>query len=332
MIITRTPFRISFFGGGTDYPAWYQKHGGLVLVTTIDKYCYITCRHLPPFFEHKYRIVYSRIENVCSPEEIEHPAVREILGWAGSNEGLEIHHDGDLPARSGLGSSSSFSVGLIHALTALKGRLISKEELAKNTIHVEQDIINENVGSQDQVSTTYGGFNRIEFKNDNTFQVSPIILKKDRLSELESHLMLFFTGFSRIASDIAISKIENFSRREAELKRMGGMVDEAINILQEKNCPINEFGELLHKGWLYKRSLSEKVSSPEIDSIYDEAMSAGATGGKILGAGGGGFLLLFVRPELQSQVRERLKRLIYVPFEFERSGSRVVLYQPDGLS
>jgi D-glycero-alpha-D-manno-heptose-7-phosphate kinase len=331
MIITRTPFRISLFGGGTDYPAWYQEHGGVVLATTIDKYCYISCRYLPPFFEHKYRIVYSRIENVHSPEEIEHPAVRAILGWAGCEEGLEIHHDGDLPARSGLGSSSSFSAGLIHALAALQGKYTSKEELAKNTIHVEQKIINENVGSQDQVSAAYGGFNRIEFRQNDTFHVSPIILKKDRLQEFQSHLMLFFTGFSRIASEIAKSQIENIKNREVELNRMGEMVDEAIQILQNTNSPIDEFGKLLHQGWQYKRSLSDKISTPEIDFLYDEALYAGATGGKILGAGGGGFLLLFVRPELQSQVRERLKKLVHVPFQFEDSGSRIVLYQPNGL-
>jgi D-glycero-alpha-D-manno-heptose-7-phosphate kinase len=332
MIITRTPFRISFFGGGTDYPAWYQEHGGGVLATTIDKYCHISCRHLPPFFEYKHRIVYSHIEMVQHVEEIRHPAVRAILGWAGCEKGLEIHHDGDLPARSGLGSSSSFTVGLIHALAALDGKYVTKEDLAKNAVHIEQNIIKENVGSQDQISAAFGGFNRIEFRQNDTFQVSPIILGKDRLRELQGHLMLCFTGFSRIASEIAKSKIENFKSREVELKRMGEMVDEAIQILQNTNNPIDEFGKLLHQSWLYKRSLSDKVSTPEIDTIYEAAMNAGATGGKILGAGGGGFLLLFVKPSLQSQVRERLKHLIHVPFEFENSGSRVVLYQPNGLS
>lgn len=303
-----------------------------MLATTIDKYCHISCRYLPPFFEHKHRIVYSHIENVKRVEEIKHPAVRAIFGWAGCEKGLEIHHDGDLPARSGLGSSSSFTVGLIHALAALDGKYVTKEDLAKNAIHVEQNIIKENVGSQDQISAAFGGFNRIEFRQNDTFQVSPIILAKDRLRELQGHLMLCFTGFSRIASDIARSKIENFKSREVELKRMGEMVDEAIQVLHSTNGSISEFGKLLHQSWLYKRSLSDKVSTPEIDSIYEEAMSAGATGGKILGAGGGGFLLLFVKPDLQSQVRERLKHLIHVPFGFEDSGSRVVLYQPNGLS
>ena len=331
MIITRTPFRISFFGGGTDYPVWYQDNGGVVLATTIDKYCYISCRHLPPFFEYKHRIVYSRIENVHRVDEIEHPAVRAVLSWAACDEGLEIHHDGDLPARSGLGSSSSFTVGLIQALAALQGRYTAKEELAKNAIHIEQQIINETVGSQDQISAAFGGFNRIEFMRNGAFQVSPIILAEDRLHKLQSHLMLFFTGFSRIASEVARSQIANLKNCEVELKRMGAMVDDAIQVLQNTNSPIGEFGELLHQNWLCKRSLSDKVSTPAIDTIYEEAVDAGATGGKILGAGGGGFLLLFVKPKLQSQVRERLKHLVHVPFKFEDSGSRVVLYQPTGM-
>jgi D-glycero-alpha-D-manno-heptose-7-phosphate kinase len=332
MIITRTPFRISFFGGGTDYPAWYQEHGGLVLATTIDKYCYITCRHLPPFFEHKHRIVYSRIENVRRIEDIEHPAARAVLQWAGCQEGLEIHHDGDLPARSGLGSSSAFTVGLVHALAALEGRYIAKEELASKAIHIEQKIIRENVGSQDQVSAAFGGFNRIEFLPDDTFRVAPIILSKDRLHELQTHLMLCFTGFSRIASEVARSTIDNVRKREVELKRMQEMVDEAIRVMQPGNRPIEEFGRMLHENWKYKRSLSNKVSTAEIDAMYEAAIDAGALGGKILGAGGGGFLLLFARPEQQAQIRERLKGLIHVPFRFESFGSRVVLYSPNGLS
>lgn len=332
MIITRTPFRISFFGGGTDYPAWFQEHGGAVLAATIDKYCYISCRFLPPFFEHKHRIVYSRIENVARIEEIIHPAVRAILGWADCKKGLEIHHDGDLPARSGLGSSSSFTVGLVHALAALEGKYISKDKLAENAIHIEQKIIKEAVGSQDQISAAFGGFNRIEFNRNETFQVTPVVLTKDRMREFSSHLMLFFTGFSRFAAEVAQSKIENFKNRTMELKLMREMVDESLSILQNRAVPIEEIGKLLHQSWEYKRSLSGKVSTPEIDHIYEEARRGGATGGKILGAGGGGFLLLFVKPELQPQVRERLKNLIHVPFEFDDSGSKVVLYQPNGFS
>jgi D-glycero-alpha-D-manno-heptose-7-phosphate kinase len=332
MIITRTPFRISFFGGGTDYPTWFQEHGGAVLATTIDKYCYISCRKLPPFFDHKYRIVYSRIENVKNISEIEHPAVRAILGWMNCRNGLEIHHDGDLPARSGLGSSSSFTVGLINALMALDGRRVSKEALAKHAIHVEQDIIREAVGSQDQISAAFGGFNRIEFKHDGSFDVEPIILTKRRAEELQSHLMLFFTGFSRFASEIAQSKIENMQIREKELTQMRTMVDQSIELLQNGKTGLLDFGKLLHESWQLKRSLSSKVSTPEIDHIYETAMAAGATGGKILGAGGGGFLLLFVPPEQQQRVLEKLQHLVHVPFSFENSGSRVIVYQPNGLA
>jgi D-glycero-alpha-D-manno-heptose-7-phosphate kinase len=331
VIITRTPFRISFFGGGTDYPAWFREHGGAVLATTIDKYCYISCRNLPPFFEHKHRIVYSKIENVREVGEIEHPAVRAVLGWMRWERGLEIHHDGDLPARSGLGSSSSFTVGLIHALHAMRGRYVSKEELAASAIHVEQEVIRENVGSQDQISAAFGGFNRIEFQPDGRFAVDPIVLPKDRRAELHRHLMLFFTGLSRYSGEVAKSKIENFSRREPELRRMGEMVDEAIAMLRDPRVPLADFGRLLHEAWRHKRSLSDKVSTPEIDEIYETARARGASGGKLLGAGGGGFLVLFAAPEKHSDIRAALKNLVHVPFAFETDGSRVVLYQPNGL-
>ena len=332
MIITRTPFRISFFGGGTDFPLWYRENGGVVLATTIDKYCYITCRYLPPFFEHKHRIVYSVVETVNHINEINHPSVRAVMNWVGCNQGIEIHHDGDLPARSGLGSSSAFTVGLIQAFAALEGRYIAKDELAASAIHVEQDLIGENVGSQDQISAAFGGFNRIEFCKNGTFNVVPIIISKDRLLELKSHLMLFFTGFSRISSEIARHQIEVIHKRHVELSMMKQMVDEGIAILTNKAAPIEEFGKLLHDSWAYKRSLTSKVSTPEIDFLYDEALMAGATGGKILGAGGGGFLLLFVKPELQKAVSQRLSHLIQVPFDFENSGSSVIFYQPNILA
>ena len=331
MIITRTPYRISFFGGGTDYPGWYREHGGAVLATTIDKYCYITCRRLPPFFEHKHRIVYSRIESVQHIDEIEHPAVRAALNWSNIVDGLEIHHDGDLPARSGLGSSSAFTVGLIHALQGLNGQMSSHQSLAKDAIHIEQNIIGENVGSQDQVSAAYGGFNRIEFYQNDSFEVSPVILSAQRREELQNHLMLCFTGFSRIADAIAKSQIDNFKNREIEHKLMREMVEEAIALLVGTHISIEEFGKLLDQSWKYKRTLSDQVSTPEIDHIYDEAMRAGAIGGKILGAGGGGFMLLFAKPEKHAAIRERLKGLVHVSFNFENAGSRVVLYQPNGL-
>jgi D-glycero-alpha-D-manno-heptose-7-phosphate kinase len=331
MIITRTPYRISFFGGGTDYPPWYREHGGAVLATTVDKYCYISSRYLPPFFEHKHRIVYSLIENAKSNNEIQHPAVRAVFKWANVVEGLEVHHDGDLPARSGLGSSSAFTVGLVHALNALRGKMVSKNMLAKDAIHIEQNLIGENVGSQDQVSAAYGGFNRIDFHSNDNFDVSPIILPSHRSNELRDHLMLCFTGFSRIADSIAKSKIDNFKNRETELHRMRQMVDEAVAILLDSSVSIDEFGKLLDLAWKYKRSLSDQVSTPQIDQIYDAAKHAGAIGGKILGAGGGGFMLLFAKPENHERIRERLKDLVHVNFKFEESGSRVVLYQPNGL-
>ena len=330
MIISRTPFRISFFGGGTDYPKWFQEHGGVVLATTIDKYCYITCRYLPQFFEHKYRIVYSTIENVGSIDQIVHPAARAVLGYHQCKNGLEIHHDGDLPARSGLGSSSSFTVGLINAIMALNGNYISKEELSVQAIDIEQNVIQESVGSQDQISAAFGGFNRIEFLQNGSFQVTPIILQKGRLRELQGNLMLYFTGLSRFAPEIAQSKIDNFKNRINELHRMKDMVDESIGILQGGGS-IDDFGRLLHDSWQYKRTLSSKVTTPEIDDIYDIAMANGAIGGKLLGAGGGGFMLLFVPQERQAHMREKLKHLVNVPFQFENSGSRIVLYQPNGL-
>jgi D-glycero-alpha-D-manno-heptose-7-phosphate kinase len=330
MIITRTPFRISFFGGGTDYPAWSLDNGGVVVATTINKYCYISCRHLPPFFDYKHRIVYSKIENVAEPAEIQHPVVRAVLERTDCSKGFEIHHDGDLPARSGLGSSSSFTVGLLNALKAIEGRYISQEELAALAIHMEQDVIKENVGSQDQISAAYGGFNRIEFLRGGGFRVAPIILKQDRLEALQDHLMLFFTGFSRFASDIAKSKIENIHKRHAELARMREMADEAIALLQGEGS-LDEIGLLLDQGWRYKKSLSDKVSTPEVDQIYETAKRDGAIGGKLLGAGGGGFILFFAKPQDQPHIRERLQKLVHVPFRFENSGSRVVLYQPYGL-
>ncbi|MCB0403325.1 MAG: hypothetical protein KDD51_00970 [Bdellovibrionales bacterium] len=331
MIISRTPFRISFFGGGTDYPAWYTKNSGQVLATTFDKYSYISCRLLPPFFEHKFRLVYSNIETVNHPSEMDHPAAKAVLCELGQEAGLEIHYDGDLPARSGLGTSSAFTVGLINAVYALRGQRISSEELAAQALHIEQNVIKEHVGSQDQICAAFGGFNHIKFKRDGSFDVSPMILSKERKQQFESHLMLFFTGFSRTASKIAKSKIDNFKNREKALLKMHAMVDEAIAIVQRDQTPLEYFGELMHENWELKKSLSDQVSTPKIDEIYDVARSAGAIGGKLLGAGGGGFLCLFVKPETRSQVQEALKHFIHVPFRFENSGSKIVLYQPNGL-
>jgi len=327
MIISRTPFRISFFGGGTDYPAWYQKNGGAVLATTIDKYCYITCRYLPPFFEHKSRIVWSQTELIQDIDEIRHPSVRETLKFMGITEGMEIHHAADLPARTGLGSSSSFTVGLLHALYALKGMMPNKMQLALDAIHIEQERIKENVGSQDQTLAASGGFNRIDFSGKNNIQVRPITLNHQRLELLQNHLMLLFTGFSRNASEIAGEQIKNIPHKKTILSTMRQMVDEAINILNGDN-DLLDFGKLLHESWQLKRNLTDKISTPLIDEIYSTALSAGALGGKLLGAGGGGFMLIFAKPEVQPRIKNKLKNLLYVPFRFENLGSQIIFYEP----
>ncbi len=328
MIISQTPFRISFFGGGTDYPVWYRENSGAVLGTTIDKYCYITCRCLPPFFEHKHRIVYSETELVQDIEEIRHPAVRETLRFMRITEGLEIHHDGDLPARTGLGSSSSFTVGLLHALYALKGMMPSKMQLAQDAIHVEQDMIKENVGSQDQFLAAFGGLSRIDFSGEHNIEIKRVTIKPQRLESLQNHSMLFFTGSSRKASEIAGEQIKQIPNKKRELAKMHRMVDEAISILNGDN-DLLEFGKLLHESWQLKRSLTNKISTPYTDFLYETAISAGATGGKLLGAGGGGFMLFFVKPELQPKVREALSAVLCVPFRFESSGSQIIFYEPD---
>ena len=331
MIISKTPFRISFFGGGTDYPEWYHENGGSVLATTIDKYCYISCRHLPPFFEHKHRIVYSKIESVKTTEEIQHPVVRAVLSNLSITDGLEIHHDADLPARSGLGSSSSFTVGLINVLNALKGLQISKQDLAKQATYIEQEVLKETVGSQDQVLAAFGGFNRIDFHPDDSFNISPVIINKDLVGQLQSHMLLFFTGLSRFSSDIARDKVSNFTNRFQELTRIKEMVDEGMSILQNPSTPIMDLGKLMHESWKLKRSLSVKVSTPKIDEIYEAGIKAGATGGKILGAGGGGFILFFAEPKNHKKIRERLKSLVHVAFHFDDVGSKIVVYEPNGF-
>ena len=331
MIISKTPFRISFFGGGTDYPEWYHENGGSVLATTIDKYCYISCRHLPPFFEHKHRIVYSKIESVKTTEEIQHPVVRAVLSNLSITDGLEIHHDADLPARSGLGSSSSFTVGLINVLNALKGLQISKQDLAKQATYIEQEVLKETVGSQDQILAAFGGFNRIDFHPDDSFNISPVIINKDLVGQLQSHMLLFFTGLSRFSSDIARDKVSNFTNRFQELTQIKEMVDEGMSILQSSSTPIIDLGKLMHESWKLKRSLSVKVSTPKIDEIYEAGIKAGATGGKILGAGGGGFILFFAEPKNHKKIIERLKSLVHVAFHFDDVGSKIVVYEPNGF-
>ena len=327
MIISRTPFRISFFGGGTDYAAWFEENRGAVLATTIDKYCYITCRYLPPFFEHKSRIIYSKMEHVHNLEEIDHPAVREVLRFLNIREGIEIHHDGDLPARTGLGSSSSFTVGLLNSLYALKGVMPTTERLAREAIYVEQEMCKDNVGCQDQVLAAYGGFNFIEFGGHKHLWVRKVTLDNEKLRQLQDHLMLYFTGFSRTASEIASHQIKNIPKKKRELKAMHQMAVHAVDLLNEGD--LHGFGKLLHESWMLKRTLSDKVSTPYIDDLYETARKSGAIGGKLLGAGGGGFVLLFVPPEKQAKVRQRLKNFLPVPFQFEDLGSQIIFYQPN---
>lgn len=328
MIISRTPLRLSFFGGGTDYPAWYLKHGGEVLATAIDKYCYLTCRYLPPFFEHRIRIVYSQIENCQTIDEIVHPAVREVLRFSNIERGVEIHHDGDLPARSGMGTSSAFTVGFLHALYALKGQIVSKHQLAMESIKIEQEILKETVGSQDQVLAAHGGFNHISFLPNGEIMVRPMVLPPERIEALNSHLMLFYTGIKRTASNIAESYVNNIEERKRQLRIMKDLVQEGISILNEGRDLIS-FGELLHEAWQAKRSLSPKVSNSFVEEIYQSALSAGAVGGKLTGAGGGGFMLLFVPLNKQQKVKNALNKLIHVPFKFEFFGSQIIYFDPE---
>ncbi|MBF0270424.1 MAG: kinase [Alphaproteobacteria bacterium] len=333
MIIAQTPFRISFFGGGTDYPSWYLKHGGSVLSVTIDKYCYVTCRYLPPFFDCKHRVVWSKIETVAEVGDIQHPLVRGALSELGFDEsrGVEVHYQGDLPARTGMGSSSSFAVGLLKSLHALQGRMTERHDLALEAIRLEQEVLQETVGSQDQMAAAYGGLNRIEFRKDGTIQAEPLILPRERIEDLESHLLLFYTGTSRLASEIAKTVVANLSKHQDDLHRMHAMVNEAIDILRGDG-PLSAFGRLLHEGWCLKRELSPQVSNPIIDGIYDKARAAGALGGKLLGAGESGFMLFFVPPEKRADVKWALIDLLNVPFRFSWNGSSIIHYDPEYAS
>jgi D-glycero-alpha-D-manno-heptose-7-phosphate kinase len=328
MIISRTPFRVSLFGGGTDYPAWYRQHGGAVLAAAIDKYCYLTCRYLPPFFEHRTRLVYSRIENCRGIDDIAHPAVREVLRLLHIHRGVEIHHDGDLPARSGMGSSSAFTVGLLHALHGLLGHMPSKKQLADESIHIEQEVLKETVGSQDQVMAAYGGIRHVRFLPNGEITARPVTLSHERIAELNAHLMLFYTGIKRTASEVAGTYVADIESRRRQLRIMKDLVDESITILNSRQ-DLRALGELLHEAWLAKRSLSSRVSNPQVDELFESALSSGAVGGKLTGAGGGGFLLLFVPPEHRERVRARLEHLIHVPFRFEFSGSQVIFFEPE---
>ena len=326
MIITRTPFRISFFGGGTDYPGYYNEHGGSVLSTTINKYCYITCRSLPPFFDHRYSIRYSKSEYVSNLDEIWHPSVRECLRFMDIDDGVEIVHTGDIPAMSGIGSSSSFTVGLLNALYALQGKIVTKRKLALDAIHVEQDFIGENVGSQDQVAAAFGGFNRVDFGGSEGVFVQPLPLPEEKLEYLQNSMVFYFTGFSRISSEIAGDQIKNTQRNLKELELMRQMVDEAVEIISRPVGNLNDFGMLLNESWQLKRKLSSKITNEHIDNIYDHAMKNGALGGKVCGAGGGGFILFFVPPERKLTLMKSLEKLLHVPFRFDKLGTHLIHY------
>jgi len=332
MIISRTPFRISFFGGGTDYPVWYEKNSGAVLSATIDKYCYITTRFLPPFFNYKYRIRYTTREEVRDISEINHPSVRECLKFLNIDNGIEMVHTSDLPAQSGTGSSSAFTVGFLNSLYALNGRMITKRQLALDAIHVEQDLIKENVGSQDQISAAFGGLNKIEFGGERKIFVQPITIGPEKIDLLQNHLMLFFTGLSRNASDIAKEQIKQTPSKEKELTIMGQMVDEAVNILNGGVDRLSDFGKLLDESWKIKRCLTDKISNSQIDNIYETGVKAGALGGKLCGAGGGGFILFFVPPENQQRVKEALENFLYVPFHFESLGSQIIFHSTQDIA
>lgn len=325
MIITRTPFRMSFFGGGTDMPEFFRENGGSVISTTFDKYCYVTARHLPPFFDYRDEAVYSRIERVADPSEFEHPAVRNAMEMLDMRD-VRVAYEADLPARSGLGTSSSFAVGLLNAFHCMKGTYASKERLAREAIHLERDLCQEAGGWQDQVAAAYGGLNRIDFAGD-SFSVRPIVISSERKRELESSLLMFFTGFTRFSSEM--QRENRVADKTALLKEMLALVDEAEAALTDKARPLSDFGRLLDETWRLKRGTGSRVSTGPIDDLYARGMAAGALGGKLLGAGGGGFLVFFAEPDARESVRDALLDLLYIPFEFESDGTRVVYYDPE---
>lgn len=326
MIITRTPFRMSFFGGGTDIESFYKEHGGAVLSSTFDKYCYVNVRHLPRFFDYRTHLTYSKTEEVNSYDEIVHPLIREAMRYLDIHD-LRLMYDADLPARTGLGTSSSFAVGMLYAFYALKGKRVDKRRLANEAIYLERVLCKEAGGIQDQIAAAFGGFNRIDM-SDKGYEVSPVIISNQRKNELNDNLMLFFTGFTRFSAKIQQGTSANIEKKTQQLLTMKSLVDEAEDILTSKK-DLTEFGNLLDYTWKLKRELSEGISTDDIDAVYNKAKQAGAIGGKLLGAGGGGFLLFYVPQERQPEVLQALRKLLYVPFRFEDSGSVVVYYKAE---
>ena len=324
MIISKTPYRISFFGGGSDYPEWYLKNGGAVLSASIDKYIYISCRYLPPFFKHKYRIVWSQIENVKNVNKIKHQAVREMLKLYKIKEGLEVHYDGDLPARSGMGSSSVFIVGLMNLLNNFLGKKMKTKMLAEKSINFEQKILNEVVGSQDQIAAAYGGFNKIIFKKSGGFNINPISKKNKNLQILNKNLLLVYTGINRTAHQIAKSYIKKLNTsKKFYISEIAGFVKEGEKLLNKGH--LDDFGRLLHESWKIKKSLSSSISNTSMDEIYNEFIRKGALGGKLLGAGGGGFFLFYIPHHKQKKFINKSKKLITIPFNFTFEGSKIIL-------
>jgi D-glycero-alpha-D-manno-heptose-7-phosphate kinase len=328
MIISRTPFRVSLFGGGTDFPAWYREHGGLVVSATINKYCYLNVRYLPPFFDYKHRIRYAEQEYVGSVDEIKHPSARECIRYMGICEGLEVQHNSDVPAMSGLGSSSAFTVGLLHALCGLRGRIAGKRQLANQAIDVEQNWIRECVGSQDQIAVAFGGVNTITFGPGDEYDVAPVLLGPTALAAMESHLLLCFTGFQRNGTELAADLLRNLPKRNAELADITHIAAQAVDVLEHQPLNMLDLGRLLDAQWHIKQRLSARIATPLIMESYATGMRAGAYGAKLLGAGGGGFMLFLAPPERHAAIREALAKLLFVPFRFEMGGSRIIYYTP----
>lgn len=330
MIITQTPFRMSFFGGGTDFSGFYNEHGGAVLSTTFDKYCYVTVRHLPRFFDYKTHLTYSKTEEVNSYDEIQHPAIRNAMKWLDMHE-IRLTYESDLPARSGLGTSSSFAVGMLEAFYALKGKYADKKKLADDAIYLERTLCNEAGGIQDQIAASFGGFNRINFSRDG-YTVNPVIISPDRKNALNDNLLLFFTGFSRFSSEIQKTTEKSMKDKTAQLIEMYKLVDEAEKILTNESVNIDEFGRLLDYTWKLKRGISTGITTNAIDEQYEKAIQAGALGGKLLGAGGGGFLLFYVPKEKQESVKKALQGQLHVPFRFENDGTKIIFYAPESYT
>lgn len=324
MIITKTPFRMSFFGGGTDMESFFNEFGGAVLSTTFDKYCYVNVRHLPPFFDYSNEFSYSKIERVTGVDEIMHPAIKNAMKMLDMEE-IRLTYEADLPARSGLGTSSSFAVGMLNAFYALKGKYADARKLADEAIYLERVLCNEAGGWQDQIAAAFGGFNRIEFK-DGKYEVYPLIIAPERKEQLNSNLMMFFTGFSRFSSDVQKANGLDKKSKIAQLKEMHALVSDAEKVLTDSHADIDEFGRLLDYTWKLKRQTGDAVSTDSIDSLYKKGIDAGAIGGKLLGAGGGGFLVFYVQPDMQEAVKKALSDLLYIPFKFEDGGSRVIYY------